>query len=256
MARPERLFRTDAIILRRQDFKEADRLLTLFTPDYGKFTVIAKAVRKPTGRMTGHVELFARSNMMISRGRDLDIVTQAEMADPYLPIRENLEAAAYASYIVELLDRFTEAEEQNTPLYNLLAQTLGWLTNSDQDLRLVGRYYELNLLRLVGFQPDLFSCVVGFEDIEAQDQYFSVAEGGIVCPEHAEGNPNVMPISLSALKIMRYLQTRDYDLVKNLRMNELLHGELERILQSYIIYLLERRLKSVDFIRRLRHTSP
>lgn len=108
MARLERLFRTDAIILRRQDFKEYDRLVTLFTPDYGKFTVIARGARKPTGRMTGHVELFTRSNMMISRGRDLHILTQCEMADAYLPIRENLERGAYASHIVELLDRFTE----------------------------------------------------------------------------------------------------------------------------------------------------
>lgn len=255
MARPERLFRTDAIILRRQDFKEADRLLTLFTPDYGKFTVIAKAVRKPTGRMTGHVELFARSTMMISRGRDLDIVTQAEMADPFLPIRENLEAAAYANYIVELLDRFTEAEEQNTPLYNLLAQTLGWLAESEQDRRLVGRYYELSLLRLVGFQPDLFNCVVGLEEIEAQDQFFSAAEGGVVCPEHAEGNPHAMPINLTALKTLRYLQTRDFEVIKKLHVNDLLHGDLERIMQNYIIYLLERRLKSVDFIRRLRRNE-
>jgi DNA repair protein RecO (recombination protein O) len=255
MAQTERVFRTDAIILRRQDFKEYDRLVTLFTPLHGKFTVIAKGVRKPTGRMTGHVELFTRSSMLIARGRDLDILTQAELSDPFMPIRENLECAAYASYIVELLDRFTEPEEQNAPLFDLLSRTLGWLAEPGRDLRLVARYYELYLLRLVGYQPDLFQCVLGHESIEAQDQFFSAFDGGVVCPEHAEGSSHVLPVSLIALKTLRYLQTREFDAIRKLRVDAMLHLELERLLQHYIVYLLERRLKSVEFIRRLRHQS-
>ncbi len=256
MARPDRVFRTDAIILRRQDLGEADRLLTLFTPNHGKLAVVAKGVRKPTARNSGHVELFALSTLLIARGRgDLDIVTQAEMSDPFLPLRESLECAAYASYVIELIDRFTEQDEQNTPLYHLLADTLGWLAAPDRDLRLVARYYEMHLLRLVGFHPQLFTCTVGLEPIEAQAQFFSVQEGGLICPEHAEGNPRAMPITLSAVKVLRHLQRYDFPDVQTLRLGDLLHSELEHITQQYIVYLLERRLKSVEFIRRLRRQA-
>jgi DNA repair protein RecO (recombination protein O) len=255
MPRPERSFRTEAIILRRQDLGEADRLLTLYTPEFGKLSVVAKGVRKPNGRNTGHVEMFARSSMLLARGRELHVVNQADMTESFLPIREDLARAAYASYVIELLDRFTEPEEQNTPLYRLLNDALGWLTDMGYDLRLAARFYELSLLRLVGYQPDFFQCVAGFEDIEPQDQFFSAAEGGLMCPEHAEGNPGVLAISLSALKTLRYLQTRDFEVIRILKLSEGCHIEIERIIQHYIVYLLERRLKSVDFIHHLQHQA-
>ncbi len=253
MARNERTFRTDAIILRRQDFKETDRLLTLFTPEYGKFTVIAKGVRKPTGRMTGHVELYTRCSLMLSRGRDLDIVTQAELQEPFLQLQNSLERGAYASYAVELVDRFTEPEERHDALYDLLCDGLRNISADDSDLRIIARFYELSLLSLVGFQPELFDCVVGHEPLEPQDQYFSAFDGGAICPEHAENNPHAQPMSLPALKVLRYMTTQDWPMIRELILSDPLHLELERILQSYIVYLLERRLRSVDFIRRLRY---
>src|SRR5579859_3363867 len=255
MSRPERTFRTEAVILRRMDFGEADRLLTLFSPEHGKFSAIAKSARKPNARQTGHVELFARSTMLIARGRELDVVNQAELTEPFLPLREDLERVAYANYLVELLDRFTEPGEPNAPLYGLLVQALRWLSESGRDLRLAARWYELELLKLVGFQPELFRCLMGGEPIEAQDQYFSASDGGAVCPEHVEGfdHPHVIPIKIDTLKILRYLQTHPYETVKVLHIKDSLHIDLERITQFYVTYLLERRLKSIDFIRHLRH---
>ncbi len=252
MPRPERTFRTDAIILRRQDFGEADRLLTIFTPEHGKLRAIAKGSRKPAGRKTGHVELFTRVAMMIAYGRELHVVSQAEMIEPYLPLRENLERGAYANYVVELIDSFSETEETNRSLYYLLDVTLARLSEPRVDLRLLTRFYELQLLGLVGFQPSLFTCAVGQEDIEPQDQFFSPIEGGVVCPLHARGGSLIMPLPLSTLKTLRYLQTRDYDIVRRLHVDNVLHLELERTLQNYIVHVLERKLKSVDFIRKLR----
>ena len=252
MPRPERSFRTQAIILRRQDYGEADRLLTLFTPEYGKLRVIAKGVSKPAGRKTGHVELFTRAAMLISRGREIHVINQVEMLEPFLPIHEDLERGAYANYVVEVLDHFTEFEEQNTSLYNLLDAALGWLSLPRVDLRLAARFYELHLLSLVGFQPSLFNCAVGQEEIEAQDQYFSMADGGLVCPDHARVSSQMIPVNLLTLKTLRYLQKQDYEAISKLRLDSVMHLELERLLQNYIVHVLERRLKSVEFIRRLR----
>ncbi len=255
MPRLERTFRTTAIILQRYEFGEADRLLTIFTPDHGKLRVIAKGVRKPAGRKTGHVELFTRAKMIINRGRELHVVAQAELVEPFMPLREDLERGAYANYVVELLDHFSEFEEQNTSLFELLDSALGWLCEPNIDLRLLARYYELQLLALVGFQPSLFNCAVGQEKIEPQDQFFSVIEGGVVCPLHVKGSSHVSPLPLQTLKTLRYLQSRDYDVIKRLHVDNVLHLDLERVLQNYIVHLLERRLRSVEFIRRLRRLN-
>ena len=252
MPRPERVYRTEAIILRRYEFAEADRLLTLYTQSTGKIRAIAKGVRKIKSRQLGHVELFTRAVMMISQGRELHVVSQCELIEPYLPLREDLQRGAYANYIGELVENFTEFDEQHEAIFDLLNHTLGWLSEPDVNLMLVTRYSELHLMKLVGFLPSLFHCAVGQEELEPRDQYFGVVEGGVVCAHHAGKISTALPLSLTALKTLRYMQTQPYESVRKLKLDGMLHTTLERILQTYIAHTLEKRLKSVEFIRRLR----
>ncbi len=250
----ERLYRTQAIVLRRSDFGEADRLLTLYTPELGKFKAIAKGVRKPTSRKAGHNELFTHSQLLIAKGRTLDIVTQAETIEAFPSLREDLWRTTHAYYAAELLDRFTEEGIENRPLFDLLLATLGWLSE-ERDLDLVTRFYELRLLALVGYRPQLFQCVGCHTQIESATCLFSSTEGGILCSRCGEGQPQAQEMPLNALKALRFMQTNDYRLCRRLRLGRALHGELEDIMQRYITYLLERKLKSVEFLRRLRRES-
>jgi DNA repair protein RecO (recombination protein O) len=247
----ERTYRTEAIVLRRKDFGEADRVLTLFTPELGKVRVVAKGIRKPRSRKAGHLELFTRSRLLVAKGRDLDIVTQAETLSAYRPLREYLLRGAYASYAVELLDKFTPDGQENREVYDLLSQALDWLCHSP-DLALTARYYELQLLALAGFQPQLRRCVVRGEKVVAEDQYFSAAEGGVVCARCGEAHPGVMPLSLDALKYLRYFQAKPYADVIALRPRPGLQTEIEHVLHRYITHTLERQLKSVEFLKLIR----
>ncbi|GIL12600.1 MAG: DNA repair protein RecO [Chloroflexota bacterium] len=252
MPTQERAFRTPAIILKRRDFAEADRLLTILTPAHGKLDVIAKGARKPTSHKTGHVELFTRADMLIHRGRDLDIVAQAEMTAPYLGIREDLKRGAYASYTAEMLDRFTtEGDADMRDLFQLVDDTLGRLC-IDDDPRLVVRYYELRLLDLVGFRPELYECVVSRESIQPEDQFFSYALGGVVSPRYGHEGAGVVPIPMVTLKLLRHMQRSPYSHVKTLTISTALHDDTERVMLGYITFLLERKLQSVEFIRRIR----
>ncbi|MBI3915321.1 MAG: DNA repair protein RecO, partial [Chloroflexi bacterium] len=104
----DRLYRVQAIILKRTDMGEADRLLTLYTRDHGKLRAMAKGARKPASRKSGHVELFMHSELLLARGRNLDIVTQAETRHAFLPLQSDLHRLGYAYYFAELLDQFTE----------------------------------------------------------------------------------------------------------------------------------------------------
>jgi len=248
----ERAFRTHTLILKRRDFGEADRLLTLITPDHGKIEVIAKGARKPNSTKTGHVELFTKADMLIHRGRDLDIAQQAEMIDPYQALREDLNRGAYASYAAELMDRFTiSGDEDMHILFDLLAETFQRLC-VENDLPLLARYYEIRLLDTVGFRPELNECVFSHEELRPEDQFFSNAEGGVVSPQAAKNSTALVPLSLNALKLLRHLQRSPYSQVQALQISPQLHTEVERLMLGYITYLLERRLQSVDFIRKIR----
>jgi DNA repair protein RecO (recombination protein O) len=254
MSSRERSFRTPAIILKRFDLGEADRVLTLLTPRHGKLEVVAKGARKLTSTKTGHVELFTRADMLLHRGRDLGIVVQAEMVAPYLPLRDNLTLGAYAAYAAELADRFTLSGDDDTgSLFALLDDTFARLC-TESDPRLALRYYEMHLLDNAGFRPELNECVIGHETIEPEEQFFSYTEGGVVCPRDAARGTSFIPLPMVTLKVMRHMQRSAYAQVKALQINGSLHDDLERVLQGYISYLLERRLQSADFIRRLRYS--
>ena len=254
MQRTERLYRAEAIVIRRRDWGEADRLLTLYTRERGKIQAVAKGARKPASRKSGHVELFVRTRLLIARTRSIDIVTQAETLESYLPLRESLEASSLAHYFCELLDRFTGEAEADEALFDLLGLGLGWLCDTI-DIRLVARYYELRLLDLAGFRPELHRCPTCGERLEPTDCYFGPVQGGVLCPECGHDNRDVMPLSLTAFKVLRYGQTRDWDSFKRLRLTRSLHDEVENVLYRYLLFVLERNLKSVDFMRQLRREA-
>lgn len=247
----QRLYRTEAIILKRSDFGEADRLLTFFTPHRGKLRAVAKGARKPDSRKAGHLELFSHTRLLLARGRNLDIVTQAETVESFLPLREDLLRTTYAYYAAELVDRFAGDEDEDRPLFDLLLALLGWLGQA-RDLALAARFFELHLLALAGYQPQLFQCVNCRAQIEPVINFFYPDEGGVLCPRCGEGRSEATPLSLNALKVLRFLQTRDYGTIRQLRVHPPLHAELETIMLRYITYILERSLKSVDFLQHLR----
>ncbi len=250
----DRTYRTEAIVLRRSDFGEADRLLTLFSADRGKTRAIAKGARKPQSRKTGHVELYMRSKFLVAEGRDLDIVTQAELIEAYPRLREDLVRATYAGYAVELLDRFTVDDDPHRDIYDLLALALATLDETEE-LLLFARFYELRLLSLTGFQPRLFNCVSCGEAISEQDQFFSPDLGGLLCPACGPADPRAVPVTAVAVKVMRYLQTRPWDTVSQLHLRPAVLHEMERIHYDYLTHILERNLKSVDFLHRLRREA-
>ncbi len=256
MSKPSRSLRTQAIILKRQDFGEADRLVTLLTRDVGKRDAIAKGARKPASTKTGHVELFTKADVLVHQGRELGILVQAEMVEPYLELREDLSLGAYASYCAELLDRFTEMEDDDSGnLFYLLDTTFARLCTAD-DPRLAVRYYEMRLLDSLGFRPELRTCVVSQESVIARDQFFSYGDGGVVRPEVAsEIGRGLVPIPLNTLKVLRHLQRSAYDKVEALQLDKTRHNDVERIMVGYITHLLESKLQSVDFIRRLRQMT-
>src|SRR4029078_1588209 len=101
MSAREHLYKSEAIIIRRSNLGEADKILTIFTPNFGKLRVVAKGIRKVTSRLAGHVALFARSQMLLAKGRSLEIVTQSQLVDAYRPLHAALSLLAHASYAAE-----------------------------------------------------------------------------------------------------------------------------------------------------------
>lgn len=242
----DRVYRTEAIILRRSDFAEADRLMVLATPA-GKRRVIAKGVRKTTSRLAGHIELFAHTSMLLAIGRNLDIVTQSLVLDGYPILRAELVRLSSAYYVAELYERFTEDEEENRPLFQLLLQTFGAL-NRTVNPDLVLRSYELRLLQIAGYRPHLHHCAVCQEQLSEDADRFSPALGGVLCRQDRGADRGAMAMGGAAFRLLRYLQSQPLEAAEVLRLSPAVRAEVEQLLRAYLRHLLERDLKSLAFL--------
>ena len=251
MPRTERTLQTEVVVLRHSDWGEADRLLVLFSREAGKLRAIAKGARKLRSRKAGHLEPFTRVKLMLARGRDFWIVTQAETVDAYLPLREDLVRIAYAAYVIELLDRFTYEEGQNSALYRLLTDTLERVSGLP-DPFLAVRYYEIRLLDLLGFRPELNHCVNCENEIQPEDQYFDALQGGVVCPRCGVNSATARRVSMTTLKFLRHFQRSNFREASRAALSPAVRHEMETLLNYYLTYWLERNLNSPSFLHEVR----
>ena len=245
-------FRVEAVVLRHTDYGEADRILSLYTRQLGKTRALVKGARKVTSRKAGHLEPFTHVKLELARGRDLLLVTQADTVEAYLPLGEDLILMGHASYVIELIDRFTyDDETENPAIFRLLTDTLARLA-SKTDPWLAIRYYEMRLLDYLGFRPQLFECVNCGREILAEDQFYSFSAGGVICPKCGQGLPNLTRISVEALKYLRHFQRSSYAEASRARPSSEVQVEVESLMQGYFTYLLERELNTPGFIKRVR----
>jgi DNA repair protein RecO (recombination protein O) len=169
-------------------------------------------------------------------------------------LRDNLEGIAYASYVMEVVDRFTYEEGQNAGIFRLLVNTLSRLERQHNPETVI-HYYEMRLLDLLGFRPQLFECVDCGKEIQEEDQFFSPLVGSIICPKCGSSRSEAWPVPKDVLRYFRHLQRSNWRQVENVVIPKEIEGGLEDLIQRYLTYLLERKLNSPDFMREIRNNK-
>src|SRR5215210_2727244 len=222
-----RRYSTDAIVLSRFDLGEADRVLTLITPDIGKLKAIAKGVRRPTSRLGGSLEPFAELNVALHRGRTFDVVTEVRVGHAWLALRDTLEGAATAWYLAELADRSLEERHAAEPLYALLRRAYELLDAGMAPGR-VARWYEMHLADELGQRPEVDRCVECDRVLESTEAFRWVPPlGGVLC-ERCPGPPRDRTgISLDAVKLLKAYQRLDIEALAALRLAPEVERETE-----------------------------
>src|SRR4051794_20638090 len=208
---------------------------------------VARGVRKPTSHLGGHVELFSRSKMLVARTRGLDIVTQCETIDAHRHIGEDLDRVAHAFYVAELADRLTPDEQENYAVYKLLAETLHHL-DAVASPELLVRWYEIQLLGLLGYRPELIQCVECRTTLEPVVNGWSPAQGGVLCPA-CKRIGLARDLSVTAFKVLRIMQRSPWAEVVRVRVPESVVAELDPTMSAYVNHVLEREPRSAIFLK-------
>lgn len=241
---PRRTSRTTAVVTSRFRLGEADRVLTLLSPERGKFKAIAKGVRKPSSRLGGGVEPFAELQLALAVGRTFDVVTQVQPARVWLGLRGRLGSSAVAWYAAELVERATSEEQPDPALYDLLLRAWDLLEAGAAD-SLVARWTELGILDAAGHGPELDRCLdCGRAPTEGEELRWDAEAGGIRCAAHAEGGR----LSSDALKLLRALRRFAPEQLASLRLPDAPLLEVDRALRGSILSLYGREPRSRNFL--------
>ncbi len=266
--RQQHSYSVEALILKRSDLGEADRILTLFTPTKGKFHAIAKGIRRPISKKAGHLELLSHSQLQVALGRNLDIVTQAEIRENFLQLRSDLWHMTCGLYLAELVDRFIEDNTQHPEVYSLMLEMLrsleadvlelqeaklkGTLAPGQEHVRtnLLLRYFEIHLLAYIGYEPTFRKCAHCANELRPEENGFAPALGGALCPQCSRFW--VRSLSMNALKVLRLLQRSKWKEVPRLRLDSSIQLEMEAVMHDLLRFHLERDLKAWSFLEMLR----
>ena len=246
-----REYQTEAIIIKKTKLGEADRILTMYTPGLGKIQGVAKGVRRPKSKLSGHLELLTYSQVTLALGHNLDTITGSQSINSFTPLKTDLWLTSYGLYVIELINQFTAEHVVDENLFKLLLDTLQNLCQTN-NRELLLRYFELHLLNEAGYRPQLQECVTCHKILEPVANSFCARIGGTLCPTCGANQPFARPISVDALKVLRFIQRNNYGAVGRLKINLALSRELEEITRSYLKYLLEREVRAANWLDELK----
>ena len=201
-----------AIVLLRRHFSETDNILTLYSPEIGRFSAIAKGARKPISRLSGATELLTCTRFGLASGKSLEIVTQVEVLESFPLLRHELPRLAHGLYLADLLNHSVEDHAPSPELFELLRSGLRQLETLSPP-ELAARWFEVQLLGDLGYAPNLFECSACRIPVPgnfAREETFalSISQGGALCPLHAhpETNEDHSPLGTGALRLLQTLE--------------------------------------------------
>ncbi|HMM07390.1 MAG TPA: DNA repair protein RecO [Clostridiales bacterium] len=238
----EKYYTADAIIIKGISYGEGHRIFTFYGKEEGKFSAVARGVKKPKSKLNGHLQLGNRCDLQLIHGKSLDTVSQAVAKETYPHLRESASLYFYASYFLELLNDFVAERVVDPALFQLLDTVLKGL--AEKEPAKLTRFFELKLLALSGYQPDFHRCAVCGEEIKAG--FLNPRFHGIICEKCGNGY-EITPKTLFALNYLADTETR---LVRRLKTDDATDQLMGKVTKMLIEHSLEKKVKSLAILNR------
>ncbi len=248
---------TPAILLRRIDFGDYDLIVTLFTKNQGKISVIAKSAKKSVKRFPGILEPFSRLDVVLSqqKGKGMPVLQEATLEEPFFRIRENVVKTAYASYWAELIYLWMADEEPLASLYHLILYVLCELDHGQTPVEVLSILFQMRFLSIAGFSPNFdhcHACKTCLDQIQYPTVVSAMSQGGIACPTCGFPANGQMKISKGTLKQLLWTNGGDLERASRIRFAPAAMEEGLKFLEAFVPYHLAKRPKSLKVLRAIR----
>ncbi|HER23584.1 MAG TPA: DNA repair protein RecO [Candidatus Atribacteria bacterium] len=244
------LYKTEGIVLKSTEYEEADKIVTIYTKNYGKIKAIAKGVRKTKSKFGSSLEILTHSVFLFYKGRNIDIVSQSEILESFFSASKEVIKFAYAVNCIEIVNKLTEEREINIALFNLLKEVLHYLRNS-KDPKLLTLSFKWQTMSILGYRPSLDHCCRCNKSLEEQkERYFNIKEGGLVCNNCLiKDKETDINVSIYFNKLVRKILTTPLSTISNATVPDQRIKELEKITDSYLTYHSEKSFKTDRFLK-------
>ena len=246
--------KTQAIVIRTFPFQEFHKIITFYTPDFGKVKAVAYGVKSPKSRLGGSLELLNHGTLLFQHreNRELQSITDFNLIDGFDIIRSDFTRITYGCYFAELVDSIASEGIASPEIFNLLHTTYQALVHAD-DVPLLARGFEIKFLDCAGYGPELSRCVHCGSVIKGgtTDKFgiaFSVRYGGVLCNECKNRDGAAFTIAPGSCELLKVLRRSEWERFNRIRASTRNHQELKRLLGNFIEYHTERNLKSLRFI--------
>ncbi len=242
------ILKTETIVLKSFDFRETSRIVTFFTKDYGKVKGILKGIRKDPKKFGSQVDQFSVNDIVYyqHRNSDLHLVSQCDLRVYFFEIRKDLKKTMAATYILELVDCIMPAEEKNGEVYTLMNDYLSSLETAWDTGKLV-HMFQVKILLYSGFKPHLDSCLECRKKIVGEAR-FSLNKGGLICSQCESLDHNATLISPGAVASILHIERSDWPHCLRLTLSDAIKKELKYVLNNFLVFHLERRLKTTKYL--------
>ncbi|WP_017728381.1 DNA repair protein RecO [Halalkalibacterium ligniniphilum] len=239
------LQKAEGLVIRTNDYAESNKILTLYTREFGKIGVMARGAKKPKSRLVAVSQLFTYGTYLFQKSTGLGTLSQGDIIDSFKEVRNDLFRASYGSYIVELTDKLTEERQRNPFLFELLYQTIHYL-NEGIDAEVLTRIFEVKMLAVAGIKPEMDACVsCGSTDIPAA---FSIKEAGFHCKRCLHRDEHSIRVTEQIAKLLRLFYYFDLNRLGQISLKPETKAILKQILHTYYDEYSGLRLKSRRFL--------
>lgn len=250
-------FSGPAIMLRRIDFGDYDLIVTFFTLNNGKLSIIAKSAKKSVKRFQGILELFSVVDIVFSSGRrkGLPILVEATLKQPFSGIRTNVKKTAYASYWAELINEWMEDSQKHDQLYHLFYYVLEELNTNRLSEEALSILFQIRFMNIAGLGPNLRFCNVCRVETDCMEEKkvgFDLAKGGLVCKKCASGTFRKYFLSKGMIKQLQWIESGDLTRATRIRFNHQTLKEGLDFLEAFVPYHMGKEPRSLTFLRQIR----
>lgn len=238
---------TKALVLRETKYKDADKILTLLTADEGKITAKARGALRKSCKYAAASQILCFSDMTLFGNKGKWSINEAQTIEQFLPLREDIGHLALANYFAEMLEAVSDEDSPNPEVLQLGLNSLFALSRMLYSPEHIKAVFELRLMCLSGFEPDLFGCALCGEESPA-DALFSLKGGVIHCLGCFPGTVGIsMPLCADALEAMRYICFAEPKKIFSFSIPPEAEKQLCDIAEAYVASQLERGFASLDY---------